>query len=104
MELEIFLYSRHRSPLVLWRTDLLPVGKRLGLPISIGLAVGANQLYVGHAVATIAKMHTAGGELSAEQLARAGEVSTTAGWIARGCYALLILLAIVGLVLQTQSR
>ena len=81
---------------------LLPAGARLGLPISVGLA--ANQLYVGHSVATIAKMHAAGGELSAEQLARAGGVSTTAGWIAGGCCALLFLLGIVGLILQTHNR
>ena len=83
---------------------LLPVGNRLGLPIGIGLALAANQLYVGHAIATIAKMQCEGGELLAQQLARAGGVSTTAGWIAGGCYALLVLLAIVGLILQTHPR
>ena len=83
---------------------LLPVGNRLGLPIGIGLALGANQIYVGHAIATIAKMHKAGGAPSPEQLAKAGGVSTTAGWIAGSCYALLLLLAIASIVLQSHNR
>ena len=81
---------------------LSPAGNRLSLPIKL-----LDWLWVLTSFMSdtqIAKMHTVGGELSAEQLARAGGVSTTAGWIAGGFYALLVLLAINGLVLQTHNR
>ena len=74
----------------------IPGTSRVGLPVSLGLAIGANQLYVTHAVTKIAKMREAG-RTSVEDLQRVGGVSKAAAWISGSIYAILIVLAIVAL-------
>lgn len=82
---------------------LLPIGNRIGLPLGVGLAVAANQLYTAHAISAVIKMRAAagGGPIPAEQLAQAGGVSKTAGWIAGGVYLVLVALGILALALTT---
>ena len=76
---------------------LIPGTSRIGLPVGIGLALGGNQIYIGHAIAKIAKLREAG-HGSLEELQRAGGVSKLAAWIAGIVYALLLALAIYGIV------
>ncbi len=75
----------------------LSVG-RLSLPISIGIAIGAKQIYVSHAISTIQKLRAANPALTPQTLAQAGGVSKTAGWISGAIYALLLLLGIGGTI------
>ena len=77
---------------------LIPGTSRIGLPVGIGLALGGNQIYIGHAVNRIARMRAAG-HGSVEELQRAGGVSKVAGWIAGIVYALLFALAVYGIVM-----
>ncbi len=76
---------------------VLSVG-RLSLPISIGIAVAAKQIYVSHAISTIQKLRAANPYLDPQTLAHAGGVSRTAAWISGVIYALLVILGIAGTV------
>ncbi len=78
---------------VLFLIGLIPGTSRIGFPVGISLGLGANQLYVAHAITKVAKLRAAG-MVAPQQLAAAGGVSKLAAWIAgtilAGLFALTI--------------
>ena len=79
----------------------LSVG-RLSLPISIGMAIVAKQIYVSHAITTVQKLRGANPAVTLTTLAQAGGVSKTAGWISGVIYALLVIIGIASMVYLVQ--
>ena len=80
---------------------LLPIHSGgLGLGLSAGLSAGGSLLYVNYAVRKIEAMRAArgGGLLDLREVAAAGGVSKTAGWIGGTIYGILILLGLFSAV------
>lgn len=82
---------------------LIPGVNRVGLPVGIALAFGAHRLYVTYAMDKLKKMRAATGVLNPETVRRVGGVSVLAGWISGGIYALLLALAIIGIIYAART-
>ncbi len=84
---------------------LLPIAGRVGFPLGIAMAVGGSSLYLNHAVRTIERLRQASpnGVVDPQQLAAAGGVSKTAGWIGGVVYGLLLLLALYGIIVAIRT-
>lgn len=83
--------------------SLIPGAGRAGLPIGIALGLMAYRVYVQHAIGVLAKARRPDGTIDPHDIARAGGVSRTAGWISGVIYGLLILISIVSIVLLVQA-
>ncbi len=81
----------------------IPGASRAGLPIGIALGLMAYRVYVQHVIGALARVRRPDGTIDPQEIARAGGVSRTAGWISGVIYGLLILISIVSIIVLVQA-
>ena len=82
----------------------IPHTSRLGLPVSIALALFAKGVYIDHAVKRISVLRGGAPVADLALLQREGGVSKVAGWISGSIVVLVLLLALASIIyLATQN-